>query len=141
MRGELFQGGPFTQITAGDYHACALTPAGDATCWGNNPTGNAPPPTAIICSNVRLAHGVYQALAALGLSIPGDVSVVAHDDHLPSLRASAFFPALTVTKAPLRDSWAPLADCLAAAIEGKPLAGLQKTGGYTFIERNSVRSI
>lgn len=101
-------------------------------------SGDAPRPTAIICGNVRLARGVYQGLAALGLKVPGDVSVVAHDDELPSLRASAFFPALTVTKAPLRDSWEPLADCLTGAIEGKPLAGLQRIGSYTFIERNSV---
>ena len=100
-----------------------------------------PRPTAIICGNVRLARGVYQALEALGLSVPGDVSVVAHDDHLPTLRASAFFPALTVTKAPLRDSWEPLADCLAGAIEGKPLASLQRLGGFSFIERNSVSSL
>lgn len=104
-------------------------------------TGDAPRPTAIICGNVRLARGAYQALAALGLSVPSDVSVVAHDDELPTLRASAFFPALTVTKAPLRDSWEPLADCLAGAIDGKPLAGLQRLGGYSFIERNSVASI
>jgi LacI family transcriptional regulator len=104
-------------------------------------TGDAPRPTAILCGNVRLARGVYQALAALGLSVPGDVSVVAHDDELPSLRASAFFPALTVTKAPLRDSWQPLADCLAGAIDGEPLASLQRIGRYSFIERNSVAAI
>ncbi|NHB77150.1 substrate-binding domain-containing protein [Rhodobacter calidifons] len=101
-------------------------------------TGAAPRPTAIVCGNVRLARGAYQALAALGLSVPGDVSVVAHDDELPALRASAFFPALTVTRAPLRDSWEPLADCLAGAIAGKPLASLQRIGSYSFIERNSV---
>jgi LacI family transcriptional regulator len=100
----------------------------------------APPPTAIICGNVRIAKGVYQALEALGLSVPGDVSVVAHDDHLPNLRASAFFPSLTVTKAPLRDSWKPLADYLAGAIEGRPLAQLQEVGKHEFIERNSVSS-
>ncbi|MBN8632828.1 MAG: substrate-binding domain-containing protein [Rhodobacterales bacterium] len=104
-------------------------------------SGTAPRPTAIICGNVRLARGVYQALAALEVSVPGDVSVVAHDDELPGLRASAFFPALTVTKAPLRDSWEPLADCLAGAIEGKPLSGLQRIGSYDFIERNSVAAI
>ncbi|WP_169052400.1 LacI family DNA-binding transcriptional regulator [Tabrizicola sp. YIM 78059] len=67
---------------------------------------------------------VYQALAALGLPVSGDVSVLAHDDLLPALRASAFFPALTVTKAPLRDSWEPLA----GAIESRPLAALQRIG-------------
>jgi LacI family transcriptional regulator len=97
-----------------------------------------PRPTAIICGNVRIAQGVYQALASLHLSIPGDVSVVAHDDHLPDLRASAFFPALTVTKAPLRESWKPMADCLAGAIEGRPLEELQQIGAYEFIARNSV---
>ncbi len=104
-------------------------------------TGDAPRPTAIVCGNVRLARGVFEALAALGLSVPGDVSVVAHDDELPGLRASAFFPALTVTKSPLRDSWEPLADCLAGAIEGKPLGTLQRLGRYVFIERKSVATV
>ncbi|MBA4326536.1 MAG: transcriptional regulator [Rhodobacter sp.] len=104
-------------------------------------SGDAPRPTAIVCGNVRLARGVYQGLEALGLSVPGDVSVVAHDDELPALRASAFFPSLTVTKSPLRDSWEPLADCLAGAIEGKPLGTLQRLGSYSFIERNSVASL
>ncbi len=101
-------------------------------------SGDGPRPTALICGNVRVARGVYQALDALRLSVPGDVSVVAHDDHLPLLRASAFFPALTVTKAPLRDSWQPLADCLAGAIEGEPLEQLQRVGRYDLIERASV---
>lgn len=98
-------------------------------------------PSAIICGSVRIAKGVYQAIDSLGLSVPDDVSVVAHDDHLPSLRASAFFPALTVTKSPLRDSWKPLADCLTGAIEGQPLSEIQMLGSYEFIERNSVATL
>jgi LacI family transcriptional regulator len=101
-------------------------------------TGGGPRPTAIVCGNVRIAHGVYEALASLRLSVPDDVSVVAHDDHLPNLHASAFFPSLTVTKAPLRDSWKPLADGLAGAIEGRPLAENQQVGLHEFIARNSV---
>lgn len=97
-----------------------------------------PRPTAILCGNVRIAKGVYQALASLGLSVPEDVSVMSHDDHLPNLRASAFYPALTVTRSPLRDSWKPLADCLAGAVEGLPLAELQRIGSFELIERNSV---
>jgi LacI family transcriptional regulator len=96
------------------------------------------PPTAIICSHVHIAKGVYKALEALGLGIPGDVSVMAHDDHLPALRASAFFPALSVTKAPLRDSWEPLADCLAGLLEGRPLKELQRVGPHELIIRNST---
>lgn len=97
-------------------------------------------PTAIICSNVRIAKGVYEALDSLRLPIPSAISVVAHDDHLPHLRASAFFPALTVTKAPLRDSWKPLADFLAGAVEGRSRSELQLVGPYEFIVRNSVAS-
>lgn len=95
-------------------------------------------PTAVICSDVRIARGVYRALEALDLSIPGDVSVIAHDDHLPQMRASAFFPALSVSKAPLRDSWGPLADCLTGLLDGRPLAQLQTVGRHELIIRNST---
>lgn len=37
-------------------------------------------PTAIFCENDRMAIGCYEALKELGLSIPGDVSVVGYDD-------------------------------------------------------------
>ncbi|MFS4436886.1 substrate-binding domain-containing protein [Paracoccaceae bacterium GXU_MW_L88] len=94
-------------------------------------------PTAIICGNVRVAKGVYEALAALGLSIPEDVSVVAHDDHLGDMKTAAFYPALTVTDAPLHDSWTPLAGCLADAISGADLKDLQIIGPHQFFTRGS----
>ena len=39
------------------------------------------PPTAIFCSNDRMAVGRYEALKERGLSIPGDVSVIGYDDE------------------------------------------------------------
>lgn len=101
-----------------------------------SPGGDAP--TAIICGNVRIAKGVYQALQALGLTVPGDVSVIAHDDHLGNLQTAAFYPALSVTDAPLRDSWEPLAGCLADAIAGAPLSKLQLIGSHQFRFRQST---
>lgn len=95
-------------------------------------------PTAVICGNSRVARGVYQALAALNLSIPGDVSVMAHDDHIANLQTAAFFPALSVTDAPLRDSWQPLAACLADTIAGAPLNQLQRVGPHHLFLRQSV---
>jgi len=38
-------------------------------------------PTAVLCLSDSLAFGVYRAAADLGLSVPGDVSVVGFDDH------------------------------------------------------------
>lgn len=38
------------------------------------------PPTAIFCQNDRMAVGCYEALKEMGLSIPGDVSVIGYDD-------------------------------------------------------------
>jgi LacI family transcriptional regulator len=66
------------------------------------------------------------------------VSVVAHDDELPGLN-SAWMPVpLTVTRSPLQESWGPLADILAGAIKGVPLADLQRFWLVSFIERASV---
>lgn len=39
-------------------------------------------PSALICFNDRLAMGAYQAIAAHGLSVPDDVSVVSFDDDV-----------------------------------------------------------
>jgi len=38
------------------------------------------PPTAIFCQNDRMAVGCYEALKELGVSIPGDISVIGYDD-------------------------------------------------------------
>ena len=100
--------------------------------------GPAPAPTAIICGNVRIAKGVYQALAALGLQVPQDVSVIAHDDHIAQLEAAAFHPALSATDAPLRDSWAPLANGLAAIIAGDPIDRAQIIGPHRLVLRHST---
>ena len=75
-------------------------------------------PTAIICGNLLIAKGVFSALKALSISVPRDISVVAHDDDPAEIQASAFYPALTATRSPLSESWPPLADFLKARIAG-----------------------
>lgn len=92
--------------------------------WG----AGGPRPTGLACGSTRLAAGALRGLAALGLRVPDDVSVVAHDDDLPSLRASAFDPPLTATFSPLAEGWPHLARTLAGAVDGEPVAGLQRLG-------------
>lgn len=85
-------------------------------------------PTAVICGNTLIAKGVFNALTALGLRVPQDVSVVAHDDDLPVLGAGAFPVPLTATYAPLSESWPQMAELLVGRIEGQPVEALQRVG-------------
>jgi LacI family transcriptional regulator len=59
-----------------------------------------PRPTAIFACNDEMAAGVYKAALRLGLSIPGDLSIVGYDD---SPLASQLWPALTTMRLPVRD--------------------------------------
>ncbi len=58
-------------------------------------------PTAIVCANDRSAIGVMLAAAQLGLSVPGDVSVVGYDDD--ENVAPFLVPALTTVRLPHRE--------------------------------------
>lgn len=59
-----------------------------------------PRPTAIFASNDEMAAGVYHAARQLGLSIPGDLSVVGFDDTPVSRR---LWPPLTTVRWPIHD--------------------------------------
>jgi LacI family transcriptional regulator len=59
-----------------------------------------PRPTAIFACNDEMAAGVYKAALRLGLSIPGDLSVVGYDD---SPLASQLWPAMSTIRLPVRD--------------------------------------
>lgn len=76
------------------------------------------PPTAFVCASTLIAAGVIRAAKDRGLHVPQDISVMAHDDALPLMDAVGLEPALTVTRAPLRDACVPLAEVLIAHIKG-----------------------
>ena len=59
------------------------------------------PPTAIVCANDRSAVGVVLAAAHLGLSVPGELSVVGYDDD--ENVAPCLVPALTTVRLPHRE--------------------------------------
>ena len=96
------------------------------------------PPTAFICASTLIASGVIKAARDRGLTVPGDVSVMAHDDALPLTRAINFDPALTVTRAPLRDACAPLAKMLVEHLKGKSAEDLKVILKAELIVRGST---
>lgn len=99
-------------------------------------------PTAFVCASTQIAAGVLQAAADKVLRVPQDLSVVAHDDHVPHCRSAEFSPPLTVTSAPLTDACQPLAELLAIQLEGNPaLKTLQVQQSAELIIRKSVAAV
>lgn len=98
-------------------------------------------PTAIIAGNTMLARGVYRAAAELGLHIPDDLSVLAHDDGLSAYPVSGFSPQVSGTRSFMTDAWAMLADLLQTAIDDGPSAVKSRKLHATFIENGSVRDL
>lgn len=74
-------------------------------------------PTALFCYNDRMAMGVYRAAAELGLSIPGDLSVVGFDDQAPI--PHSLYPELTTVALPHYEMGAWAVNTLSALIDGK----------------------
>ncbi|MEM8691351.1 MAG: substrate-binding domain-containing protein [Pseudomonadota bacterium] len=97
-----------------------------------------PRPTAVICASTLIAAGVLRAAQDMDLRVPEDISVIAHDDALPHTRARHFNPALTVTRAALRDACKPLANHLLDRISGAPVSDLQTLVRAELIVRGST---
>ena len=75
-------------------------------------------PTAIVCSSLLLAMGAVRALRDAGLSIPQDVSLIAHDDVFPFLRPESFPVPLATTRSSIRSAGQRIAERLAARLVG-----------------------
>lgn len=95
-------------------------------------------PTAFLCSSTLMALGVIRAAAAQNLKVGSDISIIAHDDVLPHLRSEHFSPALTVTRSPIRDAGAALAEMMVARIGGVDPLKLQRIVSVDLIARGST---
>jgi DNA-binding LacI/PurR family transcriptional regulator len=73
------------------------------------------PPTAILCSNDRMAFGVIRAVQELGLTVGQDVSVVGFDDVAMARHSH---PPLTTVYQPVREIGQLLFQLLQALIDG-----------------------
>lgn len=74
-------------------------------------------PTAMFCFADSIAYGAYAATSALGLDIPGDVSIAGYDDH-PMSRLIR--PALTTVDWDIDRIITSAARLVAGAADGKP---------------------
>ncbi|MBL8251024.1 MAG: LacI family DNA-binding transcriptional regulator [Candidatus Competibacter sp.] len=98
----------------------------------------AAPPTAIMVGNLVLATGVMRALRELGLSVPGDISVMAHDDALTRYPRSGITPDLSGTVSPFSDAWVEIANFLTAAIDGQSPHSLRHLIAPLYVEGRSI---
>ncbi|MBB1482465.1 LacI family DNA-binding transcriptional regulator [Tessaracoccus sp. MC1865] len=73
-------------------------------------------PTGIFCFNDRLAMGAYRAAAELGLTIPGDVSIVGFDNQ--EYVADGIYPGLTTIELPHYDMGVWAAEQLFNLVDG-----------------------
>lgn len=96
------------------------------------------PPTAIFAGNDRQAAGVYRALHELGLTVPGDVSVIGFD-NLPY--TEIMNPPLTTVHAPRLELGRTAATMLLHLINEEPLEMTRVILPTHFVERQSCRAL
>ncbi|PZO73660.1 MAG: transcriptional regulator [Mesorhizobium amorphae] len=98
-------------------------------------------PTAILCSSLLMSLGVVRAAGERGLSIPHDLSLVAHDDVFPWLKPGNFPVALSTTESSIRQAGARVAERLAQRIAGATERQPQEVWPIAFRERGSMRGV
>jgi DNA-binding LacI/PurR family transcriptional regulator len=96
------------------------------------------PPTAIFAGNDRQAAGVYRALHELGVTVPGEMSVVGFD-NLPF--TEIMYPPLTTVHAPRLELGRTAATMLLHQINREPLEMTRVVLPTHFIERQSCQPL
>lgn len=98
-------------------------------------------PTAIACSSLLMTLGVMRALREAGLSTPGDVSLISHDDVFPFLRPENFPVPMSTTRSSIRAAGQRIAERLAARIAGVEEGARGEIWPVDLLVRGSVAQV
>ncbi len=83
-------------------------------------------PTAILVASIITAIGVRRAIAAAGLELGRDVSVITHDDDLSSLNNGQEVPIFTATRSSVRSAGIRVAEMLLQLIDTPDCGPMQE---------------
>jgi LacI family transcriptional regulator len=97
------------------------------------------PPTAVICSSIFSAMGACRAIRDRGLAIGSDISVIAHDDGISSIRPETHNPPLTTTFSSIHKAGERIAEMVADLLGGKVASASQEVWPVDLIFRDSTR--
>jgi LacI family transcriptional regulator len=100
--------------------------------------GQSESPTAIICSSMIMALGIVRAARELGLEIPRDLSLVAHDDVFHYLKPESFPVPLTTTRSSIRLAGQRIAERLAARMSGLEVGPRAELWPVDLVVRGSI---
>jgi LacI family transcriptional regulator len=93
------------------------------------------PPTAIFASSDQIAIGVLEVLREAGMSVPGDMSIVAYDDVAPF---SFFLPAMTAIRQPVAEMGRRGVERLVGHLTNTSMDKLEERLPVHLIQRGSV---
>jgi DNA-binding LacI/PurR family transcriptional regulator len=97
--------------------------------------GRPSPPTALFCSCDAVARSAYRALAAAGLNVPGDVSVVGFDDDP---LAEWLSPGLATVRQPFHEMGERAVQCLRERMADPLVPVAQHVLPVSFVRRASL---
>jgi LacI family transcriptional regulator len=103
--------------------------------------GLAEPPTAIVCSSMIMSLGIVRATRELGLDIPRDLSLVAHDDVFHYLKPESFPVPLTTTRSSIRSAGQRIAERLAARMSGLETGPRAELWPVDLVVRGSIAGV
>jgi LacI family transcriptional regulator len=94
------------------------------------------PPDGLLCHDLEIAAGAYRAISDARLAIPGDIAVVAFDDH--EVSASLLHPALSTIGLPHYEMGRLAVETLFEFITADAVPGGQRRVHCPYYERQSV---